>query len=70
MVKDDGSIVRAKVDKKYNVYVTFESRGSISDSGYYINGTRSVAPGNEITMQSSNVLARMRVISVTEQAPL
>ena len=54
---NDGTQAYGDVENRYNLYITLESVGRISDDGYFINGSRQVAVGSEIKIRSDKINA-------------
>ena len=64
IVLTDGSALYAPIEGRYNMYVTIEGTGSITDAGFFLNGTQQMSVGSGITVQSNRFLATVRVHEV------
>jgi len=53
--RSDGVAVLAEMEGRYRVVLTLESRGSITDTGYFVNGLDHIAPGSEVVLVSNRV---------------
>ena len=51
----DGSAVLVEMEERYRIVLTLEARGSITETGYFVNGTDHIAPGSEIILVSNRV---------------
>lgn len=66
LVKSDGTAVLAPVEDRHTLYITLECTGSITDTGYFVNGSMPVADGMKITVQSNRIFLRGCVYAVSE----
>ena len=66
LYKTDGTAVLAEVEGRYDLYLTLECRGSITDTGYYVNGSQQMAEGGRMRIQSNRILSGAMVYSVDE----
>ena len=64
MVRSDGSAVYAPVEGRYNMYITLACVGSVTDTGFFINGTLQVSEGGRLSIQSNNLLTMAMVYRV------
>ena len=55
MRRRDGVVVIAEMESRYRVVITLESQGSITSTGYFVNGLDHVAPGMEIVLVSNRI---------------
>ena len=60
----DGTAVYAPIDGRYNMYITISGVGSITDTGYFLNGTQQMSRGGSMTLQSNRFLTTARVHAV------
>ncbi|MCL2839171.1 MAG: DUF4330 domain-containing protein [Defluviitaleaceae bacterium] len=44
----DGTAIVAEMEDRYRVVITLESRGSITNTGYFVNGIDHIASGMEV----------------------
>jgi len=52
----DGTITEAEMEGRYLLTLVLESTGSITPTGYFINGIDHVAPGSDIILVSNRIL--------------
>ena len=64
IVLTDGSAVYAPMDNRYNMYITLLGTGSITDAGFFLNGTQQMSVGGGMTIQSNRFLATVKVHDV------
>lgn len=65
MVRTDGTAVFAPIEDRYNLYITLACVGSVTDTGFFINGTLQVSEGGRLSIQSNNLLSMAMVYSVS-----
>ena len=65
IVLADGSAAYAPMLDRYNMYITIAGIGSVTDTGYFLNGTQQMSVGGGITIQSNRFLTTVRVHEVT-----
>lgn len=49
---NDGRQINAPVDNRYDLYITIEGNGRISESGIYMNGNRLMLTGSDIKIRT------------------
>lgn len=65
MTRSDGTAVRAPfIEGRYNMYITIAGTGSVTDTGFFINGTQQMSVGSGITLQSNRFFATVRIHEV------
>lgn len=70
LVKTDGTAVLATLADRYTAYVTVECSGSITEVGYYVNGSQHIAEGSEFPIQSKWVLINASTVyAISETLP-
>ena len=60
----DGTAEYAPIIGRYNMYIIISGVGSITDTGYFLNGTQQMSVGGSMTLQSNRFLATARVHAV------
>jgi len=68
MTRADGTAVFAPVEGRFDMYITLSCVGSITDMGYFVNGTQQMSEGARMSIQSNNFLATAMVYSVREDS--
>ena len=53
--RSDGTVVLAPMEGRYDIAITIEAIGSITDVGYFIGGNDHVARGSEVELVSNRV---------------
>jgi len=66
IIREDGTAALAEVDGRYNMYITLAVVGSVTDTGYFINGTLQVSHGGRLSIQSNQLLSMAMVYRVEE----
>ncbi|MCL2216847.1 MAG: DUF4330 domain-containing protein, partial [Defluviitaleaceae bacterium] len=70
MRRRDGTAIIAEMEGRYRVVLTLASRGSITDTGYFVNGIDHIAPGMEVVLVSNMVhLPSVRAYYVGRERP-
>jgi len=64
IVLTDGTVAYAPMEDRYNMYITISGIGSITDTGFFLNGTQQMSVGGGMTIQSNRFLATVRVHKV------
>ena len=65
MQRTDGTAILATMEGRYALHITIEATGSITGSGYLVNGNDHMAPGAEVVLINSRVIFPLaRVFSV------
>lgn len=67
MVRTDGTAVYAPVEGRYNMYITLACVGSITDSGFFVNGNLQMAEGGRLSLQSNRFLTMAMVYYIRER---
>lgn len=62
-----GEAFLAPLDQRYNLIITLDTTGRISDKGYYANGNRQLSIGGDLPIQSKYVYTSSRIIDVYEE---
>ena len=60
----DGTAMYAPIMGRYNMYITITGVGSITDTGFFLNGTQQMSVGGSMTLQSNRFLTTARVHAV------
>ena len=68
MIRTDGTAIYVPVEGRYNMYITLSGVGSITDTGFFVNGTQQMAEGGRMSIQSNTLLTMARVYSVEEKS--
>lgn len=66
MIGTDGTAIYAPIEGRYNMYVTIEGVGSITDAGFFVNGTLQLATGSRLSIQSNTLLTMAMVYDIQE----
>ncbi len=66
MHKTDGTAIDAPLEDRYCLYITLECTGNVTSGGYFINGSRQVAAGGDLRMQSNMIRANVRIFDVSD----
>ena len=62
----DGTVLRAPVEGFYNLYITIEGQGSITNLGYFLGGTQQMSPGMRVPLQTNRLSSTFTVRHVAE----
>ena len=62
----DGTAQYAPMVGRYNMFITLSGIGSITDAGFFLNGTQQMSVGGSMTLQSNRFLATVRVYDVIQ----
>ena len=60
----DGTAQYAPMIGRYNMYITLSGVGSVTDAGFFLNGTQQMSVGGSMTLQSNRFLTTVRVYDV------
>ena len=66
MVRTDGTAVYVPVEGRYNMYITLSGVGSVTDNGFFVNGTQQMAEGGRLSIQSNTLLTMAMVYNIKE----
>ena len=66
MIRTDGTAEYVPMEGRFNMYITLSGVGSITDTGFFINGTQQMSEGGRISIQSNSFLAMAMVYQVGE----
>lgn len=55
LLRSDGTAVLAPMEGRYDIFITLESLGSITEIGYIVNGNDHIARGSEVELVSNRV---------------
>jgi len=66
ITRTDGTAALVPVDGRYNMYITLAAVGSITDRGFFVNGTQQMSVGGRISLQSNNLRTEAMVYAVSE----
>ncbi|MCL2664041.1 MAG: DUF4330 domain-containing protein [Defluviitaleaceae bacterium] len=70
MTKPDGTAVLAPVEGRYDLYIVIEATGSVTESGFFVNGNMLVSEGSEFTVLSNRIMLTVATVhEVSEQLP-
>lgn len=61
MIKADGTAIYAPMEGRYNMYITVAGVGSVTDTGFFLNGTQQMSVGGTMAIQSNRFLATVRI---------
>ena len=64
IVRQDGTAALVPVEDRFNMYITLDAIGSITDTGYFVNGTQQMAAGGRISLQSNRLLVVAMIYEV------
>ncbi|MCL1987081.1 MAG: DUF4330 domain-containing protein [Firmicutes bacterium] len=64
-ITSDGTAIYAPVENRYNMHITILATGSITDAGFFVNGTQQMATGGTMALQSNRFLATVRIFDVS-----
>jgi hypothetical protein len=64
--RQDGTVEMVPVEGRSDLYITLEVRGSITDRGYYVNGTQRMGVGSRMRLTSNRSLLAVFVHDVSE----
>ena len=65
MQRTDGTAVLAVMEDRYSLHITIEATGSVTESGFVVNGNDHISPGAEIALINSRFIFPLaRVFSV------
>ena len=64
VVLSDGTAVFAPMEDRYNIHITIRGVGSITDTGFFLNGTQQMSVGGSMTIQSNRFFATVRIYHV------
>jgi len=73
MMRSDGTALLATMEDRYALHITIEATGSLSESGFFINGNDHVSPGAEIAIINRRFifpLARVHSVEVIENTDM
>ena len=65
MRRSDGTAIMAVMEDRYNLHITIEAVGSITPSGYFVNGIDHIATSAEIVLANNRIhfpLARVQFV--------
>lgn len=63
----DGDVFLAPMNERYDLYITLDCTGRISDKGYYANGNRQLSIGGDLPIQSKYIYTTSRIIDIYEE---
>ena len=70
MHRTDGTIILAEMEDRYRAFITVECVGSITDRGFFVNGSKHVAEGSEMVLVSNRVILPDSVVyAISEVKP-
>jgi len=67
VVRTDGTAAYVPVEDRFNMYITLAAVGSITDTGFFVNGTQQMAEGGRMSIQSNNFLTMAMIYQVSER---
>lgn len=65
IVRADGTAVNVPVEGRFNMYITLSSVGSVTDTGFFVNGTQQMSQGGRMSIQSNKLLTMAMVYNVS-----
>lgn len=66
MKKNDGTAVYVPMEGRSNLFFTLECKGNVNSQGYFVNGNRQLAFGNDLKVKSNMILCMGRVSHISE----
>jgi len=63
----DGTASYAPIENRYNMHITILGTGSITDAGFFVNGTQQMSTGGTMALQSNRFLATVRIYDVSAE---
>jgi len=67
MQRTDGSAILAQMEDRYALHITIEAMGTVSESGFLVNGNDPMAPGAEVALINRRFIFPLaRVYSVNQ----
>jgi len=66
MIRTDGTAAYVPIEDRFNLYITLACVGSITDTGFYVNGTQRMAIGGRMSIQSNTLLTMAMIYQVSE----
>jgi len=66
VIRTDGTAEYVPLEDRFNMYITLASVGSITHTGFFINGTQQMSEGGRMSIQSNNFLAMAMIYQVNE----
>jgi len=67
MNRTDGTAVYAPLEGRFNMHITLACIGSITDTGFFVNGTQQMSVGGRMSIQSNNLLTMAMVYQVSQR---
>lgn len=67
MENNKGEAFLAPLQDRYDLAVTLDCTGRITDTGYYANGNRQLSIGGDVPVQSTYVYTNSRIIDIYEE---
>ncbi len=61
----EGRLVKTTNENSYDVRGEFRATGRITDDGFMLGGTQSIAPGKRIYIESQNIMVIVLITSIT-----
>jgi len=66
----DGTITEAEMEDRYLLTLVLESTGSITQTGYFVNGTDHIASGSDVMLVSNRLfLPVIQVLEISTERP-
>lgn len=64
--REDGVIIKNESALTYDLRCTVDTKGTVSDDGYLLNGVSYIAPGKSITIRNHDITLSAIVLSVDQ----
>jgi len=65
-IRTDGTALMAPMEGRYTMYITISCIGSVTSTGYFVNGTLQMSVGGGLTIQSNQFFATATITDVRE----
>jgi len=65
-IRTDGTALMAPMEGRYALYITIACQGSVTSTGYFVNGTLQMSVGGGLTIQSNQFFATATITDVWE----
>ncbi|MCL2420517.1 MAG: DUF4330 domain-containing protein [Defluviitaleaceae bacterium] len=67
VIQTDGTAAYVPVEDRFNMYITLDAVGSITATGFFVNGTQQMSEGGRMSIQSNNLLTMAMIYDVGER---
>ncbi|MCL2404266.1 MAG: DUF4330 domain-containing protein [Defluviitaleaceae bacterium] len=70
MMRTDGTAILATMEERYSLRITIQATGSITNSGFFVNGNDHLSPGGEVAIINNRFIFPLaRVYYVGTERP-